>query len=218
MDDPHRCRLGSTCAAPLRRIVRAAAAPVAAAGSAASASSIAAAAGGRQPRAAPAAGALSVGAWHLALDVIGGAGGAVDPLARDQLDVLVARHLLARYRLDAARPPPLALPIALAGATLRRVLAHVEAHMDADLRLAELAALAHLSEDHFLRAFKRAVGQTPHQYLIGCRLARARRLLAEGRLPVAEIGRRCGFRNPSHFAATFRRHEGQAPAAWARRH
>ena len=140
----------------------------------------------------------------------------VDAMARDQIDVLIARHLLAHYRDGSVRPASAARRVTLVGSTLRRVLNHVETHLEQELRLGDLAALVCLSEDHFLRAFKAAVGQTPHQYLIGCRLARARRLLLEDDLPLAEIGRRCGFGNPSHFAAIFRRHEGVPPGVWAR--
>ncbi len=142
--------------------------------------------------------------------------GGVDLLARDQLDVMVARHLLTRYRESSPQPAWASRPVALTGPALRRLFDHVDAHLHRELRLAELAALVHLSEDHFLRAFKAAVGQTPHQYLIGCRLTRARRLLREVQLPLAEIGRRCGFRSASHFAATFRRCEGMSPSQWAR--
>jgi AraC family transcriptional regulator len=141
----------------------------------------------------------------------------IDLIERDQLDVLVARHLLTRYLETSPAIAWAARPVAFTGPALRRLFDYVEGNLHRELRLAELASQVHLSEDHFLRSFKATVGQTPHQYLIGCRLTRARQLLREGCLPLAEIGRRCGFRSASHFAATFRRCEGVAPSQWARR-
>ncbi|CAN7343083.1 AraC family transcriptional regulator [Variovorax sp. LjRoot178] len=91
----------------------------------------------------------------------GGCG--VDLLARDQLDVLVARHLLAAYNHASPRPSSASRPITLMGPALRPLFDHVETNLHRGLRLRELAGLVHLSEDHFLRAFKAAVGQTPHQ-------------------------------------------------------
>lgn len=154
---------------------------------------------------------------RLAIIQFGACDDGVDPLARDQLDVLVARHLLTRYRDGSARSDWASRRVALTGPALRRLFEYIEAHLHRQVSLKELAALVNLSEDHFLRAFKAAVGQTPHQYLIGCRLTRARRLLHEARLPMSEIGRRCGFLRASHFAATFRRFEGVSPSDWVRR-
>jgi AraC family transcriptional regulator len=84
------------------------------------------------------------------------------------------------------------------------------------LRLAKLAALVRLSEDHFVRAFKAAVGQTPNPYVLARRIAQARaqRLLERGALPVAAVAQAEGFRGASHFAASFRRLVGTSPSVW----
>jgi len=95
-----------------------------------------------------------------------------DRLAHDELLAELVPHLLLRHAAD--RPlAPASQRLALTGATLRRLFAHVEEHLAGDLRLAELAAVACLSEDHFLRAFKAAVGCTPHRYVLDRRIARA---------------------------------------------
>lgn len=52
------------------------------------------------------------------------------------------------------------------------------------------------------------------------RMERAAELLgsaALGRLPIAEIGLRCGYADASHFAREFRRAWGVSPAAWRQR-
>jgi AraC family transcriptional regulator len=145
--------------------------------------------------------------------------GTLDALAHDELMSLLLRHLLRRHALD--RPPPAMAPrITLTSATLRRLFDHIEQRLCSELRLHELAALARLSDDHFLRAFKAAVGQTPHRYVLSRRIALAQSLLQRSALPIATVAQRAGFRGPSHFAAAFRQHLGLSPSAWRaeRRH
>ena len=134
----------------------------------------------------------------------------LDPLQRDQIECRVREHLLLHYT-DGPRPPQLAAPVALTSHTLRRLFEHIEARLDLPLRLHELAAIARVSDDHFLRAFKSAVGQTPGQYVLERRVARAVQLLERSSLPLAEVARRTGFRGASHFAATFRQRLGVSP-------
>ena len=126
--------------------------------------------------------------------------GLFDALAHDELMAQLLPHLLRRF--PAGRPAPAAcIKLGLTGATLKRLFAHVDEHLAQPLRLSQLAALARLSEDHFLRAFKAAVGQTPHQYVLERRIDHTKRLLAIGALPVVDIARAGGFRGASHFAA-----------------
>lgn len=82
--------------------------------------------------------------------------------------------------------------------------------------LAELAAICRLSPHHFCRAFKSATGLPPHRYQIVARIERARALLLETRLPVAEIGLAVGYDDPSYFSRLFTRETGSSPRAWRR--
>ncbi len=143
----------------------------------------------------------------------------LEPLALEQWQALLLAHLIRRDATGAgAAPERSASRLALTGATLRRLFAHIDEHIEerlaARLTLSALADIAHLSPDHFLRAFKRAVGQTPHRYVLERRLVRAQDLLARSPLAVADIARDSGFRGPSHFTAAFRRQYGLTPSAW----
>lgn len=79
--------------------------------------------------------------------------------------------------------------------------------------LAELAATAGLSVSHFLRAFHRQTGETPHRHLLRRRLERGISLLRSRRASVAEVADETGFATPAHFVATFRRTMGVTPGA-----
>jgi len=81
------------------------------------------------------------------------------------------------------------------------------------LRLDELARVAGLSVNHFLRTFKTVFHQTPHQFLTDLRLARAYRLLAGSRCSVTEACFAVGFESLGSFSALFRRRFGFPPSA-----
>lgn len=89
----------------------------------------------------------------------------------------------------------------------------IAAHAHEDVDLDRAAAEVHLSPFHFLRLFRRALGVTPHQYLIRSRLARGARLLAEGR-PVTAAALESGFADLSNFVRSFHRAAGLAPRAF----
>ncbi len=139
--------------------------------------------------------------------------GVFDELAHDELMAQLLPHLLRRF--PAGQPAPgTCLKLGLTSATLKRLFLHVDEHLAEPLRLPQLAALARLSEDHFLRAFKAAVGQTPHQYVLERRIDHTKRLLAMSAMPVVDIARAGGFRGASHFAAVFRQRVGMTPTDW----
>jgi AraC-like DNA-binding protein/mannose-6-phosphate isomerase-like protein (cupin superfamily) len=84
----------------------------------------------------------------------------------------------------------------------------------ADLSVADLADELAMSPRHFERCFKEALGVTPKQYQIDARVGVAREWLATTDQPVADIALQLGFKNPSHFAETFRKLVGQTPTAF----
>jgi AraC-like DNA-binding protein len=70
---------------------------------------------------------------------------------------------------------------------LRRTTEYINEHVERDLSLTELAAVAHMSLAHFARLFRQATGLTPHQYVIVCRIEHAKRFLAETELPIIDF-------------------------------
>jgi AraC family transcriptional regulator len=102
----------------------------------------------------------------------------------------------------------------LSGYKLRRVSEFVREHLEEDLSLAEIAAVADLSQFHFARAFRRTTGFTPQQFVTQQRIERAKQLLAEGDLPLVEVCLRTGFKNQSHFTTIFRKLTRLTPKNW----
>jgi AraC-like DNA-binding protein len=100
---------------------------------------------------------------------------------------------------------------------VRRAIDAIDADVARQLDLDMLCAIACMAKHHFLRRFKSVTGETPHQYLLGRRMTRARELLLASDLSAAEIGRRCGFDKPSTFSSAFRGIHGLPPDEWRRR-
>jgi AraC-like DNA-binding protein len=81
--------------------------------------------------------------------------------------------------------------------------------------LCELAAAVGLSDFHFLRAYRQAFGQTPHQHLTRLRLEQAKRALARGEA-VTEVCLEVGYASLGSFSSLFSRATGRSPRAWQR--
>jgi transcriptional regulator GlxA family with amidase domain len=105
-------------------------------------------------------------------------------------------------------------PGCLAPRLLERVKDHIESNIDCTLSMPELAKLVGLSTSHFARCFRKSVGLPPHTYVKQRRVARARDLLSETKLPVAEIALVLGFSDQSHFTRRFREIMGLPPGAY----
>jgi AraC family transcriptional regulator len=133
----------------------------------------------------------------------------VDCLAR-----AAAARLLLAHSTAACKPLPVPGKASLNDRRLRRVVDFIEANLDRDPSLADLAAVSGLSPIYFARHFRRATGLAPHQYLLRARIERAKRLLSLGDLPISGIALDCGFCHQEHLTRAFRKFCGTTPAAY----
>ena len=78
---------------------------------------------------------------------------------------------------------------------LEQATDYINDNLSRKLTLAEIAGVAHMSPDHFARSFKAATGLSPHQYVIHRRVERAKSLLLDTGLTVAEVAR--GLASPT---------------------
>jgi AraC family transcriptional regulator len=129
---------------------------------------------------------------------------------------LLCTQLVRGHSSFGALPDP-APKRGLADWQVRRVTTYMRSMMEQEIGLDELAALVSLSRFHFCTAFRLATGRTPHQWLTGIRIARAKEMLNDPLLAVTEIGLWVGYQTPSSFAASFRKLTGASPSEFRRR-
>ena len=106
----------------------------------------------------------------------------------------------------------------LSPAVVKRVRDFVAANCSADLRIADLARVAGCSPFHFARSFKQTTGQSPYQYILAYRIARACELLVADHRLVAEIALECGFHDQPHLTRMFKKHLGITPGKYRQEH
>ena len=81
-----------------------------------------------------------------------------------------------------------------------------------------IAAVAHVSEAHFIRTFRACFGETPHRYLQRRRVERAMFLLRETDRSVTDVCFDVGFTSLGTFSRTFREIVGETPSVYRERH
>lgn len=97
---------------------------------------------------------------------------------------------------------------------LKVAIAHIHDHLDQNLSLSEIAATLQMSPHYFASLFKQSTGQTPHQYVLRCRIEKAKQLLAQRKLAIADISQQVGFQNQSHFTTVFHKYVKTTPNAY----
>jgi AraC family transcriptional regulator len=132
-----------------------------------------------------------------------------DDFADEAADSL-ARMILVRLTRQRAKAQLHANP--LTPMRLRRLADYVQAHLEQRILVADLAAVAELPVNRFAAAFVAATGQSPHQYVLMQRLARAEAMLRFGTEPLAEVAAASGFSSQQHMTQVMRIRTGRTPA------
>jgi AraC family transcriptional regulator len=132
----------------------------------------------------------------------------------DHIALALQAHLLQTYAT-----------IVVVGRSVRRGLAPwqerrakeaMNASLDKDTSIAQLASDCGLSSSHFARAFRQATGRPPHRWLLERRVETAQGLLLNSQMSLREIAKACGFSDQSHLTRAFARMVGASPGAWRR--
>ncbi|PRA80516.1 hypothetical protein CQ054_21055 [Ochrobactrum sp. MYb29] len=127
---------------------------------------------------------------------------------------LILARIVSRYsrtvrtRSDSRNVMPLSI--------LRKTLTFIEENIRYKISMEELASGYGCSAPHFARMFKKEMQTTLHQYIISRRIAKARTLLVETEVSIAQIAYECGFADPVHFTRLFTRAFDCPPASFRR--
>ncbi len=99
----------------------------------------------------------------------------------------------------------------------KRVAALLTQDLTSHRTIEQLAQAVELSPTALKNCFKGVYGSSIYAYQREYRLQTAQKLLAETRLPVAEIARRVGYENPNKFSSAFRAYCGKTPTGYRKR-
>ena len=87
----------------------------------------------------------------------------------------------------------------------------IENHCTEQLRISDMVRMSGYSRTRLFSLFASIAGMTPIDWLIRCRIAKARRMLESGKDSITDIALSCGFSSPSYFTSTFRKYTGKTP-------
>lgn len=100
----------------------------------------------------------------------------------------------------------------------RCVQGYIAANLHSTIRVMDLIRMMKFCPNRFGRVFKQTFGCTPHQYIIGKRIERAKSLMLMSKDTLAQIAAECGFVNQSHLSNLFRKIVGVSPSWWRQTH
>lgn len=142
-------------------------------------------------------------------------GTAGDGLYVDTIAQMIAVHL-ARNHSTRSKPAKVVTARPIPGWRMRRLIEYIEENLDGDLSLEKMGREVEISPLYLARAFKTAVGQSPHQYVLSRRIERAKELLRNSDMPIVDVALAAGFSSQSHLSHWFLRHMGVSPAVYRR--
>lgn len=95
--------------------------------------------------------------------------------------------------------------------SIREVLVYINLNYRENIRVENLAKMAHLSKSYFMYFFKKMVGVSAMEYIIQLRVKRACDMLRNSKAPSLEVAFACGFQNLSNFNRQFKKYVGCTP-------
>ena len=89
---------------------------------------------------------------------------------------------------------------------------YINEHSGADITLGELSDLSGVSPQYFGRVFRQRLDMRPMEYVARVKVSKAKTMLLDSDIPVAELSQRLGYTSPTYFGIVFRKYEGVSPS------
>ena len=101
--------------------------------------------------------------------------------------------------------------------TLPKSIAYIREHFTENIDKSTLAAMDGLGASQYHSLFKKVMGRTPAAYITSLRMRKARELLLDPNLPIADVSEQCGYDDALYFSRVFRRTVGVSPSEYRKR-
>lgn len=99
-----------------------------------------------------------------------------------------------------------------ANSSLEKVLSDMHVYFNEPIDVKKYAQICHLSEDSFIRMFKKNMGCPPYRYQLKIRIERAAEMLENSSLNVSECAQAVGFGDNAYFCRIFKKYTGHPPS------
>ena len=100
---------------------------------------------------------------------------------------------------------------------LKQAINYINDNLDRQIKLNDIAELVDISQYYFCRLFNESTGVSPYKYVIQQRVAKAKNLIKNSRLTLADISYECGFSSQSQMTQHFRKCVGVTPKVYRNR-
>lgn len=95
---------------------------------------------------------------------------------------------------------------------LSKILAYIDSHIEYNITVHELAEIAYMHPNYFIRLFKQQIGVPPIQYIARKKIEKAKELLISTQASVGEIAHDLGFSDLYYFSKQFKKNVGLTPS------
>ncbi|WP_145047554.1 AraC family transcriptional regulator [Paenibacillus xylanexedens] len=126
-------------------------------------------------------------------------------MAKSKLMELISQYVM---RMDIEQIAYLNVP---AIEKITAVLAYIDSHIEENISVQELAQLAYMHPNYFIRFFKQQIGVPPIHYITGKKIDKAKELLSCTPSTVTIIAEHLGFSDLYYFSRQFKKHTGLTP-------
>ncbi len=129
----------------------------------------------------------------------------------ESIAIVIGQHLLLTY---SDNPAPSPAHGGLPRYKIRRAVDYIRAHYQDDIGFKDIAGQLDMSPYHFARMFKHSTRESPHQFIMRCRIESAKKMLIESDKTIADIAFEVGYKSQSYFTTRFALLVGMTPAAF----
>ncbi len=137
-----------------------------------------------------------------------------DRLYAESLFNLLSMHLLRYYTTRKCLPKEKNYCDGLPPYKLKQATDYIRDNIDRPIKLNDIATLLNISQFYFCHLFKKSTGIAPYKYVIQQRVEKAKNLIEQSKLPLAEISYECGFTSQSQMTQHFRKYMGVTPKVY----
>lgn len=97
---------------------------------------------------------------------------------------------------------------------ITRIYNYVNSNLEKDLSLSRLAEEVNLNASYLSRLFKSVTNKNVYEYILDCRMTRAKELLLKTREKIQDIGVSIGYDSAQSFTRVFRKYTGVSPSEY----